>query len=136
MENHECLWSVKTGLSFPLISLNCRGIEVGRDLWVRLLQPPVPAGKCFLISRGNLLCFRLCLLPLVLSEQRWKQSASAVLVPLLRYLCTWMRSPPRCASSRLLFCKRRAVKMLGGLEPGWGCSSWRGEGSPSVWEHK
>ena len=50
--------------------------------------------KCFLMFRGNLPCFSLCPLPLVLSLGTTEQSlAPSSLHPPCRYWCTLMRSP-------------------------------------------
>ena len=53
-----------------------------------------PVKKCFLMFRGNLLCFSLCPLPLVLSLGTTEKSlAPSSLHPPFRYLCTLIRSP-------------------------------------------
>jgi len=49
--------------------------------------------KCFLMFRGNLLCFSLCPLPLVLSLGTTKKSLDPSLHPPFRYWSTLIRSP-------------------------------------------
>jgi len=97
--------------------------EVGKDLWVHLVQPLLKQGlqsrmpmtvprwllkifleensvtctvkKCFLMFQWSLLCSSFCTVPLVLRLNITEKSlAPSSLHPPVRYLCTLMRSPP------------------------------------------
>ena len=58
--------------------------------------------KCFLMIRGNLLCFSLCPLPLILSLGTVEKSLALFsLYPPFRYLYTLIRSPLSYLLSRL-----------------------------------